>query len=341
MVFDPTIFEEIEASLEALDIDEIKQRLEPLTIGFQTQTPLFEPGTFLYRARRLGPMFPKEGISLPDLIYPPAAICTAGRLNRQGQSVFYAGMGKEGPFFELPGLAAGDEVILTYWKTTKRMLVNNIGYTQYAFEQLGATRPVPNWQPQEGGPESAERAIPLVTLPEEAAEKAMAVDDARDLKQTLSKYFTRQVNADEAYRYKLTTAIGELHLGEIANHEIKFAGILYPSVRMRADGDNLALQPWFVDNHLEFRKAVHVRIKENSGMLMQTDFVDAAHGFDGEGKLEWLGRLKNWTLEPFQHATLVFTAGVDEDGDYRIAQGGEPAHWICTDVKTGKTIEAA
>jgi hypothetical protein len=29
---------------------------------------------------------------------------------------------------------------------------------------------------------------------------------------------------------------------------------------------------------------------------MQVDYLDAAHTFDKEGRLEWLGRLKNWTL---------------------------------------------
>ena len=37
--------------------------------------------------------------------------------------------------------------------------------------------------------------------------------------------------------YKLTVAIGELHLGTI-NKRDQFAGILYPSTRMWANGAN-------------------------------------------------------------------------------------------------------
>ena len=44
----------------------------------------------------------------------------------------------------------------------------------------------------------------------------------------------------------------------------KFAGILYPSTRLWANGDNLALLPWFADSHLEFRKALHVRIRDRT-----------------------------------------------------------------------------
>jgi hypothetical protein len=341
MPFDPVLFEEIEARIEALDIDEIKRRLEPLMIGFQIETPVFDAGAFVYRARQLRPQFRKEaGITRADLVYPPAVKTTLGRLNRVGKPVFYGAMHKEAVFFELPGLKAGDELIVTYWKTTERMFVNNIGYTEYAFEQLGAKRPVPKWNPKE--PVGTEQTLPFATLPKEVAEKAMSKDNARDFKTALSKYFTRQVNDNETYRYKLTTAIGELHLGDIKNQNTKFAGVLYPSVRMWANGDNIGLQPWFVDNHLEFRKAVHVRIKERRETALDVDYVDAAHAFDETGNLKWLGRVKNWTLnKPFQKARAVFEAGIDADGDYYISKDGQPAHWVITDIDTGEAIEPA
>lgn len=263
MQFDPTIFDEIEEALDALSIDEIAKRLNPFMTGFHIQTPIFDPGTFMYRARQLGGQFQKDtGIKLADLIYPPAAMSKLGRVNRPGQSVFYAGMQKEGPFFELPHLTKGDELILTFWRTTDRMIVNNIGYTEFAFEALGAKRPLPNWQPPNAAPQDSTQVLPIATLPKEVAEKAMSADDASQLKSTFSRYFTSRVGPDETFRYKLTTAIGEIHLGNIEGGKAKFAGILYPSVRMWANGDNVALQPWFVDDHLKFCKAVHVHIKE-------------------------------------------------------------------------------
>lgn len=49
----------IDAKIESLDIDEIKQRLEPLMIGFHIQCPIFDAGR-LCTARRLGPLFRKD-----------------------------------------------------------------------------------------------------------------------------------------------------------------------------------------------------------------------------------------------------------------------------------------
>src|SRR5580692_6928576 len=125
MPFDAMLFEEIEARLDSLDIDEIKRRLEPFMIGFHIESPVFDAGAFVYRARQLGPQFRKEhGITRADLVYPPAAKTALGRLNRIGKPVFYGAMHKEAVFFGLPSLKAGDELIVTYWKTTERMFVN-------------------------------------------------------------------------------------------------------------------------------------------------------------------------------------------------------------------------
>jgi hypothetical protein len=77
---------------------------------------------------------------------------------------------KEAVFFELPDLKAGDELIVTHWKTTERMLVNNVGYTEYAFEQLGAKRPVPDWTPKE--PRGTEQTLPLATFPKGSRRKS-------------------------------------------------------------------------------------------------------------------------------------------------------------------------
>ena len=141
MALDQSVFDEIEAYLLTLEIDDIKRRLEPLLKGIKIVSPVFDPGAFLYRARRVTPTFNKQvGIKRPDLIYPPGHLSKLGRLNRNGQSVFYCSMHKEAIFFELPDFKAGDEGILTFWKTKEKMVVNNIGYTEYVFQQLGAKR---------------------------------------------------------------------------------------------------------------------------------------------------------------------------------------------------------
>jgi hypothetical protein len=232
----------------------------------------------------------------------------------------------------------GDELIVSFWKTTDKMLLNNVGYTEYVFKQLGAVRTVPNFGSSQ--PSEKEQTVALQTISNEARALALSSDENSEVKEAFSEYFMQKVTADESYRYKLTTAIGEMHLGDISNHEQQFAGILYPSVQMNANGDNLALLPQYVDTKLEFRKAVHVRITDTGEKQFKIENVDAAHSFDENGKLAWLGRVKNWTLDkPFQRAKLTLTAGLDEDGDYTLSSEGEPAHWVATDDSTGEVIQ--
>lgn len=252
--------------------------------------------------------------------------------------MFYSSMHKELVFFEVPDLKAGEEIILTFWKTNHRMFVNNIGYTEFAFKQLGAKRTLPNWGPPQA-PGSTKATVSLSTIPKEVLDKALSMDQSREIKEAFSKYFMRAVAADEIFRYKLTVAIGELHLGSIIEHNTQFAGILYPSVRMWANGDNLALLPWFVDNHVEFRKAVHVRIRSRTETKIDIDYLDAAHNFDPSDQLNWLGRIRKWTLQPKQAGKFTFSAGLDADGDYTISKEGMPGHWTAEDAGTGKQID--
>ena len=48
-------------------------------------------------------------------------------------------------YYEIPGLSEDDELVLSYWRIKDTMLVHNIGYTQFVFDQLGAKRPLPVW----------------------------------------------------------------------------------------------------------------------------------------------------------------------------------------------------
>jgi hypothetical protein len=108
---------------------------------------------------------------------------------------------------------------------------------------------------------------------------------------------------------------------------------------MWANGDNLALLPWFVDAHLEFKKAVHVRIKGRTQTQIDVDYLDAALEYDASGQLKWLGRVRKWTLQPKQATTFTFSPGRDVDGDFMMGQDGVPGHWRAEDVNTGRSID--
>ncbi|QDU26893.1 RES domain protein [Anatilimnocola aggregata] len=338
MPFDNTIFANLEADLPNLEIDQIKERLQPLMIGYGIQCPIYDPGAFLYRARRFGPNFNKTvDIRLADLIYPPSNLAKIGRLNRVGQSIFYASMHKQSVFFELPDLSCGDEVLVTFWKTKKRMLVNNIGYTEFAFNQLGAKRPLPNFANSLPSA-SHQETITLPTLNKDQLEAALRGDQERELKEAFSKAFMRKAEPQHAFQYKMTVAIAELHLGEIQNFDDSFAGILYPSTRMWANGDNVALLPDYVDNHIELRNALHIKVKSRTETTIEIESFDEARSFDAEGKLVWLGRMGHWIVGPHQLVKATAIAGVDADGDYSTCENGGTAHWEVVDATTGTPI---
>jgi large subunit ribosomal protein L30 len=338
--FDRSLFKHIEDNLASLEIDEIKQRLEHLLKGYSTESPIFDPGVFLYRARKFGPTFNKgTGITHSELTYPPKHLTRLGRLNRIERPVFYASVHKESVFFEVQDLKTGDEIIMTFWKTTEKMFVNNIGYTEHVFRKLGAKRIPPQWGGQGvESPDSHRAHIGLSTMPADVLAKALSRDQKRAIREAFSEYFMQSVGPAETDKYKLTVAIGELHLGTI-NERDPFAGILYPSTRTWANGDNLALLPWYADKHLEFRKAVHVRITKRAHTSFDVNFEDEAHEFDATGELNWLGRMRKWDVQPRQKAKFTVAAGVDEDGDYVIDKHGNVCHWEASDAETGNRID--
>jgi hypothetical protein len=310
------------------------------------ESPVFDPGVFLYRARKVTPAFNKKlGIKYDDIIQPPKQIARLGRINRDNEPVFYCSMNKEAVFFELEGVSTNDEVILTFWVTTDKMFVNNIGYTEHVFERLGAKRPCPLWIPAERQPEnkrqpqSNQATVSLPILPERDLEAVLARDDNGELRKAFSQYFMAEVEPTQRYEYKLTTAIGELHLGTITNLGRQFAGILYPSVSMWANGDNLALLPSFVGEHLEFRKAVHFRIDRRDRTTFSVTRLDFAKNFGADGNLNWFGRLPRWTVQPGQAAKFTVAPGFDDDGDYETDANGVACHWTAADAANGVRID--
>jgi len=336
-----SIFQHINDKIKQLGVDEIRELIRPLMKGVRVEAPIIPAGTFLYRARKIDNFFNKDRkILLNDLKYPPPDKSTLGRLNRDGQSVFYCSGSREPIFFELPNLTDGHEIVLGFWQTSEDMIVNNIGYTEYIFRKMGATRVAPSWSVKKIDDTRQEITLNKNYVSAEAREVILSHDQNRVLRELMSKEFMREVSGPESHHYKLTTAIAELHLGEIKNHTKQFAGIIYPSVRMSANGDNFALIPQFVDQNLKFKKATHIKINKKDGNSYSINKLDAAIELNEDESLKWLGRLPHWVLnKPFQEATCTATAGKDKNGDYETSKDGTPCHWVVVDKKTGEVIE--
>jgi hypothetical protein len=336
------IFKHINDNLKELGVDEIRELIRPLMKGVTVKAPIIPAGTFLYRARKLNSSFIKDqNILISDLSYPTADKATLGRLNRDGQSVFYCSSSKETIFFELPNLSEGHEIILSFWQTSKPMIVNNIGYTEFIFTQLGAKRVAPSWSVKKIDEARQEITFNENSIPAETRNIILSHDENRVLRELMSKEFMRDVSDSERHRYKITTALAELHLGEIKNHAQQFAGIIYPSVKMSANGDNFALTPNFVDQHIKFKKATHIKITKRDGNSFSINKIDEAIELNDDNSLKWLGRFAHWVLnKPFQQAKCTGTAGKDQYGDYETSKDGTPVHWVVVDNKTGEVIKA-
>lgn len=337
-----SIFKHINDNLKELGVDEIRELIRPLMTGVTVEAPIIPAETFLYRARKLNNSFNKDQkILISDLLYPTADKATLGRLNRYGQSVFYCSSSKEPIFFELPNLSEGHEIILSFWQTSKPMIVNNIGYTEFIFTQLGAKRVAPSWSVRKIDETRQKITFNENAIPAETREIILSNDKNRILRELMSKEFMRDVPDSERHHYKITTALAELHLGEIRNHAQQFAGIIYPSIKMSANGDNLALIPDVVDQHVKFKKATHIKINKRDGNSFSINEIDEAIELNDDTSLKWLGRLAHWVLDkPFQEATCTATAGKDQYGDYGISKDGTPIHWVVVDNKTGEVIRA-
>lgn len=336
------IFKHINDNIQQLSIDEIRELIRPLMKGVSVQAPIIHTGNFLYRARKIDGLFnTNRKILLEELKNPPPDKATLGRVNRDGQSVFYCSGSKEPVFFELPNLSNGDEIILSFWKTTEDMIVNNLGYTDLIFTQLGAKRVAPSWSVKKIDETKQNITLNENSIPAETREMILSHDDNRILRELMSKEFMRQVSDSERQYYKITTALAELHLGEIKNHPKQFAGIIYPSLKMSANGDNFALNPDYVDRHVEFKKATHIKITKRDGNSFSIKKIDEAIELYADNSLKWLGRLAHWVLnKPFQEATFTAAAGKDEYGDYETSKDGAPVHWHVVDRKTGEMIKA-
>jgi hypothetical protein len=110
---------------------------------------------------------------------------------------------------------------------------------------------------------------------------------------------------------------------------------------MWANGDNLALLPWFADKHIKLKKALRIRIDSREDTKLSISYIDSANQFGDDGKLLWLGEMPSWTLQPGQVARFTCNLGVDDDGDYVTGLDGRACHWTGVDAVTGHILKTS
>jgi hypothetical protein len=119
------------------------------------------------------------------------------------------------------------------------------------------------------------------------------------------------VRSGQEYKYKLSIAMAELFL------EADVDALLYPSIQMRANADNLAILPRYADKHLKFRRATFGVVDGiiDGGYVYR--IVDTAESVGSDGRFAWTGTVPSWARQP-PVARLAYEDGrwmrYDKDG---------------------------
>jgi hypothetical protein len=279
------------ADLKSVSIEDLKHALIPVFRGYIVTAPKCHPGLDLFRARLM-----TKPTYVRDLLYPPNGIAPLGRANREGASVLYCCSSREASFFELAPIV-GSTLVVSKWVTIAPLLLNHVGYSRDVFSRLGSARRDHSWSDR-----------PIDDHGEANAEVAAFLADA----------FAQRVATQERYRYKLSAAIAE----KLFDADL-FDGLLYPSIAMQANSNNVAIKPRYADQHLRFVRAEFARIDIVRDLQFDITVLDTAVALGDDGTIEWRGRLDNWVLR--------------NKGD-QITMSVENGHWVARNVH-GNVVE--
>jgi RES domain-containing protein len=217
----------------------------------------------------------------PDLIShfsypPPNKVTELGRLNRPGQSVFYASCAPPGVFYELKA-REGSLIAFSEWEVMKPLWMHNLGYHADALARLGAL------------PNSARLSL-IEPIPNETQHN-------RRLRKKVALAFTEDVPPGFEYRYKQSVALTEFW----CEHQQRLpvypdgpqtddvAGVVYPSLQMRGDADNLVLWPEFVHSSMALRQVQYVLVEKADYTRLAFSFLTLAlaHEFADGMSIKW------------------------------------------------------
>ena len=234
-------------------IDELKEKLGGLINGYQISINPIHLGTTLYR----GITYESKPTNFSFLGCPPPNFAKMNRASREGISMFYCASDKKIPLFELKA-ETNLKLVISKWSTQKEMFFNHIGYTNHTFNKLGANRENPKY------------------FPNELNKYNEALDNI------FSHLFSLDIVDNE---YNLTIAIAELFL-----NCRDFAGLQYPTIPMRANGDNVVIKEEFIKNgFLKFEEVEYIEVLHYNSDTMEYKIkvIDIANEVDENGKILW------------------------------------------------------
>ncbi|MPZ08952.1 MAG: hypothetical protein GEU89_01925 [Kiloniellaceae bacterium] len=252
---------------EPAEIPDFESALTPLLCGYTVDAPRFAAGMYLYRGRKCA-----KPASIRDLTYPPAeCVRSPGRANEIGQAIFYGAAAREIPFFELDA-QPGEGLAISKWKTTQPILLNHIGFSTEPETFKDAKRKL-------------DTVYDFVRGTRQKCNLNALVHDY------LAYNFARSANDGDGRVYEFTNAISRKLFADPL-----LDGLLYPTIEMSGNADNVALKPQTVDRALTFVSVEYVAVKARVGMRCDIDILDSATKSDLIGTLSWMGRGLQWKL---------------------------------------------
>jgi len=257
------------AEIEKLDVhaatvDQIERLISALMDGFSIHAFQIPKPQYIYRTRIC-----EKPDNISQVTYPPAKYTTLGRANDLRKPRFYASIGRSVPFFEL-NPKVGDKIVLSVWKTKTDMWLNPVGFTKEGATLLNSKRQLDKiYSPAEHG--------------EKLTETDILVNDF------LTRWFVKVIPKEKSDYYKVTAAMANILLAGDA-----FAGLVYPTVKMFGNADNVVLDPAFVDRSLQLVSIEYFQITGNEGITFNTELLDTAVKWDTDGAIEWTGKQLAW-----------------------------------------------
>jgi hypothetical protein len=249
-----------QADLKNLDINYLTKQIELLGTGYHhTMVEQFTPIT-LYRAVTWN----EKPQNIKALSYPPSHKAGFGRANFPGDPKFYCSGNPKAPFFEL-NLKPGDKVAFASWYTATNIILAPLGYTSEVFCELNSNRKTPQVIEQRD-------KHPNTLKPRNKA-----------VSNFFSEEFTKRVSDDEKYSYKISAIISQ----SFSNESTPDCAIVYPSVAMHANAENLALHPNYVDKYLRIKSVTWYLINHIENLSCTVTPLNYADSFDDTGYIQW------------------------------------------------------
>ena len=239
---------------------EIEESIGKLINGYQVRAPIFREGLDIYRAR----LFAQKPGNISELGPPPTSLVTSyGRGNTVGESVFYSTNSKGVPFYELK-CSPGDRVVISKWRTSPNLVLNHVGFTEETKERLSSGRDL-----------------------DDIYSFVRDTNNYSELNEMVHEYlgvlFSQPVLPEaQETTYRLTSAIArKLTQGNVIH------GVIYPTIQMSGNADNVLLKKAYFDNYVDFVHAEFIEVDQLNSARYSGTVLDSVSSINETGTLVW------------------------------------------------------